>query len=64
MSVTRRTFLETSAALAATSGAAPAFAQAAAPAAHEEDRVLICNEDSNTLSVIDPRTNAVETPST
>jgi YVTN family beta-propeller protein len=26
-----------------------------------EDRVFICNEDSNTLSVIDPRTNTVET---
>lgn len=25
------------------------------------DRVLICNEDSNTLSVIDPRSNTVET---
>jgi YVTN family beta-propeller protein len=26
-----------------------------------EDRVFICNEDSNTLAVIDPRTNTVET---
>jgi YVTN family beta-propeller protein len=26
-----------------------------------EDRVFICNEDSNTLSVIDPRANTVET---
>lgn len=25
----------------------------------ERDRVLVCNEDSNTLSVIDPRTNRV-----
>jgi YVTN family beta-propeller protein len=39
-----------------------AVAQGPAPAAVEpSDRVFICNEDSNTLSVIDPRTNRVET---
>jgi YVTN family beta-propeller protein len=26
-----------------------------------EDRVFVCNEDSNTLAVIDPRTNTIET---
>jgi YVTN family beta-propeller protein len=34
-----------------------AWAQGSAPAAH--DRVFICNEDSNTLSVIDPKSDAV-----
>jgi YVTN family beta-propeller protein len=34
-----------------------AWAQGSAPAAH--DRVFICNEDSNTLSVIDPRSDTV-----
>jgi YVTN family beta-propeller protein len=62
MSFTRRTFLETCAALVATSGAGPsALAQAGPTVSQPEDRVFICNEDSNTLSVIDPRTNAVET---
>ncbi len=28
---------------------------------NSRDRVLICNEDSNTLSVIDPNTNTVAT---
>src|SRR4051794_2669807 len=30
-------------------------------AVQQEDRVFICNEDSNTLAVIDPRTNTIET---
>jgi len=38
-----------------------AFAQiVAGPAPQAEDRVFICNEDSNTLSVIDPRSNTVQ----
>jgi len=63
MTFTRRSFLEASAAsLAASAAIGPAIAQSpAATATQAEDRVLICNEDSNTLSVIDPRTNAVET---
>src|SRR3712207_8936240 len=63
MSFDRRSFLQTSAALVAASGAAQsAFAQfAPGPAPEAEDRVFICNEDSNTLSVIDPRTNTIET---
>lgn len=40
-------------------GHSPVSASAADIAAY--DRVLICNEDSNTLSVIDPRSNQVET---
>ncbi len=35
--------------------------QAPAGAVEPTDRVFIANEDSNTISVIDPRTNAVET---
>lgn len=31
-----------------------------APAFGDNDRIFICNEDSNTLSVIDPRNHAVE----
>lgn len=37
-----------------------AEARKTAGAAGVRDRVFICNEDSNTLSVIDPSTNAVE----
>src|SRR3954447_8030126 len=37
--------------------AQPAVAQGIEP----NDRVFICNEDSNTMSVIDPRSNTVET---
>jgi YVTN family beta-propeller protein len=48
--------------LVMTSSATRAAAQTTSPAAMAaNDRVFICNEDSNTLSVIDPRTNAVET---
>ena len=58
----RRDFLKTSMALAATAGLAPisqSFAQAPASIA-PGDRVFITNEDSNTLVVIDPKTNTVE----
>ena len=64
MSLTRRTLLRTTATAAAlaASRAPPVSAQtAAAPAGVQaEDRIFLCNEDSNTLSVIDPRTNTVE----
>lgn len=62
MYISRRAVLQaaalTTAGLAA--GRAPAFAQTGGGAA-ELDRVFIANEDSNTVTVIDPRTNAVET---
>lgn len=56
---TRRQFVVRTgaAALAATLPLRPAGAQAPAPAAR--DLVLVCNEDSNTLAVIDPATNSV-----
>lgn len=48
---------------AATAGQAPAVAQApsgSGPAFAPEDRIFLCNEDSNTLSVINPMTNSAE----
>lgn len=63
MNEQRRDFLKTSVALAATVGLAPisqGFAQT--PSSIEAgDRVFITNEDSNTLVVINPNTNTVET---
>jgi YVTN family beta-propeller protein len=61
MATTRREFLAGMGALAV-SAALPArlLAQDAA-GMNARDRVLICNEDSNTLSVIDPNTNNVAT---
>ena len=62
MSLSRRSLLKAGAVVAVgmTTGAQRAAAQT--PAAVEaNDRVFICNEDSNTLSVIDPRTNTVDT---
>jgi len=62
MDETRRNFLNT-----ALAGAAAAlqpgllFAQQAGRAIEPQDRVYITNEDSNTVVVIDPRTNTVET---
>ena len=63
MSLTRRSLLQAGAATVALGAADRASSQAsgAATGVQAEDRVFICNEDSNTLSVIDPRTNAVET---
>ena len=56
----RRDFLKAAAAtLASTS--LPALAQAAEGSIGPDDRVFITNEDSNTIVVIDPRTNTVET---
>ena len=62
MALDRRAFLQNSAAVVVASGTArSAFAQVAGPVPQAEDRVFICNEDSNTLSVIDPRSNTIET---
>ena len=65
----RREFLKLAAALPATAAAPWALAQgpAATPAGvasgdiAPQDRVFITNEDSNTISVINPATNAVDT---
>lgn len=61
MDLTRRQALmaTTASALGAAIGATPWAAANAADVA-AGDRILICNEDSNTLSVIDPNTNRVE----
>ena len=65
MDISRRTVLRAGAmSLAAVSmaGTRPVAAQSVAGSAVEaNDRVFICNEDSNTMSVIDPRSNTVET---
>ncbi len=64
MAISRRTFLKATAAgaLAVSMGRRADAAQAPGEAAIEsDDRVFICNEDSNTMSVIDPRSNTVET---
>jgi YVTN family beta-propeller protein len=64
MEISRRDVLKVAAAgaLAVTVSDRAAVAQPAAGAAIEpHDRVFICNEDSNTLAVIDPRSNTVET---
>jgi YVTN family beta-propeller protein len=62
MKESRREFLK-SAAAAAAGAMAPSIASAQAPAGSiaAEDRVFITNEDSNTIVVIDPRSNTVET---
>jgi YVTN family beta-propeller protein len=62
MEWTRRQFI-TSVSAAALTTALPlgrVFAQPG-PGDDSRDRVIICNEDSNTLSVIDPTTNTVAT---
>ena len=64
MALSRRALLKLSAVglVGMTTGARPAAGQTTSPAAVEaNDRVFICNEDSNTLSVIDPRTNTIDT---
>ena len=63
MNEQRRDFIKTTLAAAAASawsGSGPAWAQSAA-SIEAGDRVFITNEDSNTIVVIDPRSNAVET---
>ena len=63
MDGTRRDFLKFAAAATATAALdpRPALAQDAVASIEPGDRVFITNEDSNTLSVIDPRSNTVET---
>ena len=65
MDISRRRMLKvtTLGALAVSMGRQVAEAQAPAgtPAIEPDDRVFIANEDSNTISVIDPRSNTVET---
>ena len=67
MNEQRRDFLKVTAALAASVGLTRVgSAQAQVPLQSDssiqaQDRVFITNEDSNTLVVIDPRTNTVET---
>jgi YVTN family beta-propeller protein len=64
MELKRRDFLQLAAASAAGALLNPreAAAQAGRPRSIEPyDRVFIANEDSNTLSVIDPRSNSVDT---
>jgi YVTN family beta-propeller protein len=58
----RRDFLQLAGAAAGTLLAAePARAQGRPASVEPNDRVFITNEDSNTLSVIDPRSNTVDT---
>jgi YVTN family beta-propeller protein len=63
MAISRRTLLKATAAgaVALSFGhSRQAIRQALAQDVEADDRVFICNEDSNTMSVIDPRTNTVE----
>ncbi len=63
MDLSRRELLRgaTAGAVTLTTGRWQAEAQAPDGAAVDpQDRVFICNEDSNTMSVIDPRSNTVE----
>jgi YVTN family beta-propeller protein len=64
MDISRRTLLKASAASAAMLSLGqvlPSPRSVSAEAIESEDRVFICNEDSNTMTVIDPRTNTVDT---
>ena len=62
MTLTRREILaSTAAAVASAASTGSVLAQSGQNGVEAEDRVFICNEDSNTLAVIDPRTNTVET---
>jgi YVTN family beta-propeller protein len=60
MELDRRQFLKITGAAAALAGLGNAHAQSGA-AVEANDRVFITNEDSNTISVIDPRSNTVDT---
>ena len=63
MNEQRRSFIKSTlaaAAVSAWSGSGAAQAQSAA-SIEAGDRVFITNEDSNTIVVIDPRSNVVET---
>src|SRR5687768_4067482 len=64
MTTDRREFLQLALAGAATTalGVRQGYAQERrGPSIEAHDRVFLTNEDSNTVSVIDPKTNAVET---
>lgn len=65
MDVSRRALLRAGAmgvAAASLAGTRTVMAQPSAGSAVEaSDRVFICNEDSNTMSVIDPRSNTIDT---
>src|SRR5215208_3358009 len=62
VSLNRRELFGGAAAAAVISRTQSALSQPATDGGiHAEDRVFICNEDSNTLAVIDPRTNTIET---
>jgi YVTN family beta-propeller protein len=63
MEVSRRTLLKGCALGALSAALEPrrGMAQGGGAPIEPTDRVFICNEDSNTVSVIDPRTNAVDT---
>jgi YVTN family beta-propeller protein len=56
MQITRRDIISAAASMAVLAPARLALAQGATGAS---DRVFICNEDSNTISVVDPATNSV-----
>ena len=62
MNEQRRNFIKTTAAIASTLGLSTSNKALAQPPSsiQAQDRVFITNEDSNTVSVIDPRTNTVE----
>jgi YVTN family beta-propeller protein len=62
MSMTRRALIQTTASAAALSSVSSpvALAQQSSGGVQAGDRVFICNEDSNTLSVIDPRSNTID----
>jgi YVTN family beta-propeller protein len=63
MEETRRDFLKFAAAgmAAGMAGSRAAFAQTGGASIEPNDRVYITNEDSNTIAVIDPRGNTIET---
>lgn len=61
MNANRRDILKYTAATAVAIALPASFAQNATMGIDPRDRVFITNEDSNTLVVIDPRTNTVET---
>jgi YVTN family beta-propeller protein len=62
MDESRRDFLKLAAAAAVSGSLGPGTALAQGAASIESgDRVFITNEDSNTIAVIDPRSNVVET---
>jgi YVTN family beta-propeller protein len=56
MEITRRGVISSVAGLTALAATRPAWGQAPTSG---PDRVFICNEDSNTLAVVDPASNSV-----